>query len=128
MEKVFSLDDIVREGHFASAGRSRTIGSTNQTTRDQAAFTETAFCRMSMIKIAYIIDELPSANGGTEGQLVMLLRHLDRSVFTPHLVCLRPADFISKSDLDIPNLTLLIGSLFRPSAIQKISQLGRYLR
>ncbi|MBK7142892.1 MAG: glycosyltransferase [bacterium] len=81
-----------------------------------------------MIKIAYVIDELPSANGGTEGQLVMLLRHLDRTQFAPHLVCLRPADFISKSGLDVPNLTLHVGSLFRPSAIRKINQLGRYLR
>jgi glycosyltransferase involved in cell wall biosynthesis len=58
----------------------------------------------------------------------MLLRHLDRSKFTPHLVCLRPADFIAKSGLDVPNLTLHVGSLFRPSAILKINQLGRYLR
>lgn len=81
-----------------------------------------------MIRIAYVIDELPSANGGTEGQLVMLLKHLDRSQFAPHLVTLRPADFVEKSGLNVPNLTLHVGSLFRPSAVAKINRLGKYLK
>lgn len=81
-----------------------------------------------MIRIAYVIDELPSANGGTEGQLVMLLKQLDRNEFSPHLVCLRPADFVEKSGLNVPNLTLHVGSLFRPSAVGKINRLGKYLR
>ena len=81
-----------------------------------------------MIRIAYVIDELPSANGGTEGQLVMLLKHLDRNEFAPHLVCLRPADFVETSGLKVPNLTLHIGSLFRPSSFSKIGRLARYLR
>jgi glycosyltransferase involved in cell wall biosynthesis len=44
--------------------------------------------RMRKIRIAFLIDKIDYQFGGTETQLVMLLRHLDRNRFEPLLCCL----------------------------------------
>jgi glycosyltransferase involved in cell wall biosynthesis len=43
---------------------------------------------MARIKIAFLIDTIDFQFGGTENQLVMLLRRLDRTRFEPTLCCL----------------------------------------
>lgn len=42
-----------------------------------------------MIRIAYVIDSIDHPMGGTERQLDLLIRNLDRNRFLPHLICLR---------------------------------------
>jgi L-malate glycosyltransferase len=42
-----------------------------------------------MIRIAYVIDFIDSPMGGTERQLELLIRNLDRDRFLPHLICLK---------------------------------------
>lgn len=49
-----------------------------------------------MIKIAYIIDTIESPTGGTEKQLLMLIKHLDRSRFQPYLCVLRSSNWLEK--------------------------------
>ncbi|MFH1688194.1 MAG: glycosyltransferase [bacterium] len=52
-----------------------------------------------MINIAYVIDTVDSPNAGTEHQLLETIRRLDRSHFTPHLICLRPSDWLAQTSL-----------------------------
>lgn len=47
-----------------------------------------------MIKIAYVIDTIESPTAGTEKQLLMLIKHLDRSKFEPTLFVLRSSDWL----------------------------------
>jgi|WetSurMetagenome_2_1015567.scaffolds.fasta_scaffold80677_2 L-malate glycosyltransferase len=81
-----------------------------------------------MINIAYIIDEIPSPTGGTEGQLVMLLRNLDRKKFRPFLVCLRPSAWLTDAQLDTPILVLSLNRLFGINAIRKLFTFRKFCR
>ncbi len=47
-----------------------------------------------MINIAYVIDTIKTPGAGTEKQLLMLLHGLDRTEFTPFLVCLHTSDWL----------------------------------
>lgn len=47
-----------------------------------------------MIKIAFIIDTIESPTAGTEKQLLLLIRHLDRSRFQPYLCVLRSSEWL----------------------------------
>lgn len=49
-----------------------------------------------MLKIAYIIDTIESPTAGTEKQLLMLIRYLDRSRFQPVLCVLRSSEWLEK--------------------------------
>jgi glycosyltransferase involved in cell wall biosynthesis len=53
-----------------------------------------------MIKIAYIIDTIESPTAGTEKQLLMLIKHLDRSKFQPYLCVLRTSEWL-KNEFDL---------------------------
>jgi glycosyltransferase involved in cell wall biosynthesis len=72
------------------------------------------------INIAYIIDEIPSPNGGTEGQLLMLLRNLDKCKFSPHLVVLRGSEWLENSGLDVNIKVLDLTKLLSLKAIRKL--------
>lgn len=47
-----------------------------------------------MIKIAFVIDTIESPTAGTEKQLLMLIKHLDRSRFQPYLCVLRTSAWL----------------------------------
>lgn len=47
-----------------------------------------------MIKIAFVIDTIESPTAGTEKQLLLLIRHLDRSKFEPCLCVLRTSEWL----------------------------------
>jgi glycosyltransferase involved in cell wall biosynthesis len=47
-----------------------------------------------MLKIAYIIDTIETPTAGTEKQLLLLIKHLDRSRFTPYLCVLRSSRWL----------------------------------
>ena len=76
--------------------------------------------------ILYLIDRL--AVGGTEGQLGLLLKGLDRERFQPHLGTIRPGG--QKIDLpdDVPLLPLEFRSFYSPSTFFCLRQLGTYIR
>jgi glycosyltransferase involved in cell wall biosynthesis len=49
---------------------------------------------MPKIKIAFVIDTIASPTAGTEKQLILLLKHLDRNRFEPYLCCLQPSNWL----------------------------------
>ncbi len=49
-----------------------------------------------MIKIAFVIDTIESPTAGTEKQLLMLIKHLDRTKFKPYLCVLRFSQWLDK--------------------------------
>jgi L-malate glycosyltransferase len=64
-----------------------------------------------MINIVFLIDRMWGANGGTEGQLLMLCNNLDKEKFKIHLFCLQNTPWLETSDyksritvLDVPRL------------------------
>ena len=75
--------------------------------------------------ILYMIDML--AHGGTEKQLMLLMAHLDRDRFNPHLVTLWPSPSMFDS-LDIPKLELGLGRFRQLTTLGKLRQLHRFIR
>lgn len=49
-----------------------------------------------MIKIAFVIDTVESPTAGTEKQLLLLIKHLDRTRFEPYLCVLRSSKWIEE--------------------------------
>jgi glycosyltransferase involved in cell wall biosynthesis len=80
------------------------------------------------VRVCFLIDEL--AAGGTETQLLALLRHLDRRRVEP-LLCLlrgdRPASQALEPD-DCPVVRLGVGRLHRPAALAAVVRFARLLR
>ncbi len=81
-----------------------------------------------MINIVFIIDYIWGANGGTEGQLLMLLNRLDKTRFNVHLFCLRNTDWLENSRLDFPVKVLNIKKLFSVNMIVKMFEFRKYCR
>lgn len=80
------------------------------------------------IRICYVIDRLNV--GGTETQLLTLIRHLDRSRVEPLLCLLDGEDPLSRElePADCPVIRLGVRSLLRPRSFLKLLRLARYLR
>lgn len=74
--------------------------------------------------ILYMIDNL--AYGGTEKQLVELIRNLDRSRFRPHLCTLKPSNNLYE-ELDIPKIYLDFTSYTHFSLFTKIISLNKFI-
>jgi len=49
---------------------------------------------MKKIKIAFLIDTIDYKMGGTERQLILLLKYLDRSRFEPYLCCFKNSSWL----------------------------------
>jgi len=81
-----------------------------------------------MIKIAYVIDTVFSPVGGTEKQLLLLLKHLDRSKFTPILCTLTLSDWLEQSFSECPLYVSDITSFKKLDAWKKIWSLSRLLK
>jgi glycosyltransferase involved in cell wall biosynthesis len=83
---------------------------------------------VAAIRVCFMIDELRT--GGTETQLVALIRHLDRARVEPYLCLLRGEDDQSRAmePADCPVLRLGVRSLRRPSAVAALWRLVRFLR
>jgi len=80
------------------------------------------------VRVCFVIDELGTA--GTEGQLLALLRHLDRRRVWPYLCLLRgdnPASQALEPDA-CPILRLGVGSLCHPRALLALGRFLRFLR
>ena len=81
-----------------------------------------------MIKIAFIIDTIESPTAGTEKQLLLLIKHLDRRKFKPYLCVLRSSQWL-REEFDLCELfNAEISSFKKPSAYLNIYRLSRFLR
>ena len=80
------------------------------------------------INILFIIDEIPGAHGGTEGQLYMLLKNLERSRFNPHFATLVDSPWLHQGHFDAPVTVYHLTRLFSFGTIKKILCFRRYCR
>ncbi len=81
-----------------------------------------------MIRIAYVIDTIETPSAGTEKQLLLLLSHLDKSRFEPHLICLRDSEWLRENEVPVPLTVLGLNSLRSPSAVGVMRRFRRYCR
>ena len=83
------------------------------------------------LPILYIMDAFWCGDtvGGTEGQVLQLLTHLDRRRFDPHLAVFRPTPYTERPNaLPCPVHVLQIGSLSKPDAAAKLLKLASFVR
>jgi glycosyltransferase involved in cell wall biosynthesis len=80
------------------------------------------------VRVCFLIDRL--LVGGTESQLLALIRRLDRSRVRPYLCLLDGEDAVSRAlePDDCPLLRLGVRALLRPSAAVQAWGLARFLR
>jgi glycosyltransferase involved in cell wall biosynthesis len=77
------------------------------------------------VSILYIIDSL--AHGGTEKQLMQLIRNLDPDRFRPHL-CTLKASAGFYQELAIPKISLDFVSFGHPSLLRNLTSLSSFIR
>lgn len=81
-----------------------------------------------MIKIAFVIDTIESPTAGTEKQLLLLVKHLDRTKFKPYLCVLRSSKWL-REEFDLCELfDADILSFKNLSAFRNIYRLSRFFR
>ena len=78
------------------------------------------------INIAYVIDTIETPNAGTEKQLLMLMERLDRTRFSPHLICLRNSAWLRRSKLPFPVFILNLYSFRSLYLIKAFNNFRRY--
>ena len=80
------------------------------------------------VRVCFMIDGLRVA--GVETQLLLLLKHLDRSQIQPYLCILNGTSELSRSlePVDCPVLRLEVKALRRPSSLVRAVRLARFLR
>ncbi len=81
---------------------------------------------MNKIKVGYIIDRL-APGGGTENQLIQLLRNIDREQFTPVIFNIRPESY-GTIDLDCERIFFDVESIFRPSTVGAFRKLIKEIK
>lgn len=81
-----------------------------------------------MIKIAYIIDTIESPTAGTEKQMLMLIRHLDRSRFQPVLCVLRSSKWLEKEFDLCPIFVAGVHSFKSMQGIKGVFALSKFLK
>jgi glycosyltransferase involved in cell wall biosynthesis len=80
------------------------------------------------VRVCFLIDEL--GKGGTETQLLALIRHLDRTLVSPYLCLLRGEGSWSRAlePSDCPVLRLDVRRLLRPRCAAEMLRFARFLR
>ncbi|HVP37602.1 MAG TPA: glycosyltransferase [Candidatus Saccharimonadales bacterium] len=81
-----------------------------------------------MTELLFIIDYIDTAHGGTEGQLLMLLRGLDPGRYRVHLACLQDTPWLRELRLEPPPLLLGLTRLASLDGVRRMWRLRRYLR
>lgn len=81
---------------------------------------------MEKIKIVFIIDELNL--GGTELQLVSVIKRLNRNRFLAYLICLRDSEYLKATQLDCEKIILNVGKLLSLKGIRKLFWLAHFVR
>ena len=79
-------------------------------------------------KIMYLVDYYGGPQAGTEGQLLQLLQHHDRSRYEPALTLLRSSDYIERNPLDCPVKILGVTRLASVRSIFKVLRFALGLR
>ena len=82
-------------------------------------------------RILYVMDALHCDDvvGGTEGQVLQLLTHLDRRRFEPHLAVFRSSPYIEHAErFPCPVDVLQIGSLSHPRTATRLLKLAAFVR
>ncbi len=97
---------------------------------ESPSFASREFCYASPrpVRVCFVIDELTAA--GTEGQLLALIRHLDRRRVCPYLCLLRGGNLASQAlEPDhCPILRLNVRSLHHPLMLLEAWRFCRFLR
>jgi len=83
---------------------------------------------MDKIRIAFVIDEISKHMGGTERQLMLLLKHMNKILFEPYLVCLRGDEAIALEVSFNPIHVISFNSFFLPTDYLKLIGLARFFR
>lgn len=81
-----------------------------------------------MIKIAFVIDTIESPTAGTEKQLLMLIKYLDRSKFQPFLCVLRTSQWLEKEFVDCELINIDFSSFGRILNYLNLLKFSRWMR
>ncbi len=81
-----------------------------------------------MIKIAFVIDTIESPTAGTEKQLLMLIKHLDRSRFQPYLCVLRVSEWLRQNFTDCELVDVGVPSFAKPSSYRNVLKFVGFLK
>jgi len=80
------------------------------------------------IKIMYLIDEYDGPVGGTEGQLLQIIRHLDRDRYKPAITVLRRSAYIERHQFPCELTVLNIAKILSLESIIKFARYALNLR
>ncbi len=83
---------------------------------------------MDRIRIAFVIDEIGEHPGGTERQLLLLIKHMDKTRFEPYLICLRGSHRLASSFGSCPVRVIDFHSFYSPADYLKLIGLSRFFR
>jgi len=81
-----------------------------------------------MIRIAFVIDTIETPTAGTEKQLLLLLRHLDRSSFDPILCVLYSSKWLDEHFNLCPIHVIDIRSFKKPKTLLTLMRFIRFLK
>ena len=81
-----------------------------------------------MIKIAFVIDTIDSPTGGTEKQLLLLIKHLDKTRFAPCLCVLYVSPWLRENFTLCPLIEIGVTSFKNPGAYRNIWKFSRFLK
>lgn len=81
---------------------------------------------MKQVRIAYVIDQLNI--GGTENQLLAIIKRLDRKCFEPYLVCLRDTEYMEELSIDCHKKVLGVCSLASWDGVKNLSAFMGFLK
>lgn len=79
------------------------------------------------LRVGFVIDTL-APGAGTENQLILLLRHLDRSRVRPALCCLWGNTALASLGLEVPVLTLGFHRIAGRQGMRGVARLRRWAR
>lgn len=81
-----------------------------------------------MIKIAFVIDTIESPTAGTEKQLLLLIRKLDKQKFKPFLCVLKSSLWLEQEFTDCERFTVNFSSFGKISCYFNLLNFSRWLR
>ena len=79
-------------------------------------------------KIAYLVDRYPGPQAGTEGQLLQLVRYLDRTRYQPSMAVFRSSEYVERNLFPCPVRVLGITKLASMGAVLRIVRYVLVLR
>ncbi len=83
---------------------------------------------MKKIKIAFVVDTIDYKIGGTERQLILLLKHLDRSRFEPYLCCFKDSKWLKDNSLFFNIYIFPFNSYFSPLDYYNLIKCSKFLK